>query len=53
MLSPMPCPIDACNGYAGQYSAKSKVTSGLFGKKNPNDYQCCAGFILQTAAVWI
>lgn len=39
-----PCPIDACVAYKGEYTAKHVVTSELFGKANPSDYQCCAEF---------
>jgi hypothetical protein len=39
-----PCPIDACVVDKGQYTAKYVVTSELFGKANPSDYQCCADF---------
>ena len=39
-----PCPIDACVVYKGEYTASYVVTSELFGKKNPSDYQCCAEF---------
>lgn len=39
-----PCPIDACIVYEDQYTAKNMITSELFGKANPGDYQCCAEF---------
>ncbi len=39
-----PCPIDACVAYKGEYTAKHEITSELFGKANPSDYQCCAEF---------
>lgn len=39
-----PCSIDACVVYKGQYTVKNVVTNELFGKANPNDYQCCADF---------
>lgn len=39
-----PCSIDACVVYKGEYTGKNVVTNELFGKANPNDYQCCADF---------
>jgi len=39
-----PCPLDACVVAADQYSASYNVTSELFGKANPDNYQCCADF---------
>lgn len=37
-----PCPLDACVVAADQYSAVYSLTSELFGKANPDDYQCTA-----------
>ncbi len=39
-----PCPIDSCVVFEGLYTAKHVVTSELFGKANPSDYQCNAEF---------
>ena len=39
-----PCPIDSCVVFEGLYTAKNVITSELFGKANPSDYQCCAEF---------
>ena len=39
-----PCPIDACVVDASLYTTKNVITTELFGKSNPNDYQCCASF---------
>lgn len=41
-----PCPIDACVVDGSQFSAKNEISSELFGKANPSDYQCCANFQL-------
>ncbi len=41
-----PCPIDACVVDASLYTTKNVITSELFGKSNPSDYQCCASFQL-------
>ena len=39
-----PCPIDACVTKADQYSFTMEVTTELFGKANPDNYQCGADF---------
>jgi len=39
-----PCPLDACVVASDQYSARYTVTSELYGKANPDDYQCSASF---------
>lgn len=39
-----PCPVDACVVDESLYSVKNMISTELFGKANPTDYQCCADF---------
>lgn len=41
-----PCPIDACVVDGSHFSARNEISTELFGKANPSDYQCCADFHL-------
>ncbi len=39
-----PCPIEACVVTPDQFSATYEITSELYGKANPSNFSCCAGY---------
>ncbi len=43
-LGDAPCPLDACVVATDLFSAKYEITSELYGKANPDNFSCCAGY---------